>query len=279
RAAAFATALLGTSAGWLAFSHIGATDLPLAATFSAAVLLSLGWVRAGETACLPKAAGALALAVLAKGLVPLVLILPVVWAGRRRLAAQAGGRKPDSNAKNVNLAWIADDPNNDTLQYAVYYRASDETEWKLIDDKVKTTRLPLLVNGVGDGRYRFRVVATDKLDNPPGTGLEAELISDEIVIDNTPPRIEGFKVKPSGDRAEISFKAVDALSLISSISVDLDGDDAYPIYPEDGLYDQSEETVDWTTLQLKPGEHVATINVTDRRGNTSVQKAVFTIKK
>ncbi|MBI3735007.1 fibronectin type III domain-containing protein [Candidatus Sumerlaeota bacterium] len=193
--------------------------------------------------------------------------------------AQAGGRKPDSNAKNVNLAWIADDPNNDTLQYAVYYRASDETEWKLIDDKVKTTRLPLLVNGVGDGRYRFRVVATDKLDNPPGTGLEAELISDEIVIDNTPPRIEGFKVKPSGDRAEISFKAVDALSLISSISVDLDGDDAYPIYPEDGLYDQSEETVDWTTLQLKPGEHVATINVTDRRGNTSVQKAVFTIKK
>jgi 4-amino-4-deoxy-L-arabinose transferase-like glycosyltransferase len=41
RPALTATALLGTSAAWLALSHVGVTDLPLAATFSAAMLLGM----------------------------------------------------------------------------------------------------------------------------------------------------------------------------------------------------------------------------------------------
>src|SRR5215831_10975389 len=46
-AAAYSTAILATSAAWLAYSHIGVTDLPLAATFSAAMLLSLTWLERG----------------------------------------------------------------------------------------------------------------------------------------------------------------------------------------------------------------------------------------
>ena len=84
RAAWFATAILGTSAGWLAYSHVGATDLPMAAAFSAAMLLSLEWLERGESRRLPVAAAMLGAAVLAKGLVPLVLALPLMWAGRRR---------------------------------------------------------------------------------------------------------------------------------------------------------------------------------------------------
>src|SRR5579862_8014718 len=37
----FATAILATSAAWLAFSRVAVTDLPMAAAFSAAMLLSL----------------------------------------------------------------------------------------------------------------------------------------------------------------------------------------------------------------------------------------------
>lgn len=84
-AALAATAMLATSAAWLGFSHAAVTDLPLAATFSAAMLLALGWIGRGDRRGLV-AAGALAgAAVLAKGLVPLVLGLPVLWAGRHRL--------------------------------------------------------------------------------------------------------------------------------------------------------------------------------------------------
>lgn len=77
RAAFTATAILATSAAWIAESRIAAMDLPLTVTFSMAMLLawqgSLVW-----------AAAMLALAVLAKGLVPLVLVLPALWFLRYR---------------------------------------------------------------------------------------------------------------------------------------------------------------------------------------------------
>lgn len=85
RAAWFATALLATSAGWLAYSHVAVTDLPLAAFFSAALLLSLPWIERGDSSALPAAAACLGLAALAKGLVPLVLFFPVLAIGWRRI--------------------------------------------------------------------------------------------------------------------------------------------------------------------------------------------------
>ncbi len=81
RAAGFACAILATSAGWLAFSHIAVTDLPLTVFFSAALCMALYPGRGRAVA-----AGAfLGLAVLSKALVPLVLFLPVFWFLRRRL--------------------------------------------------------------------------------------------------------------------------------------------------------------------------------------------------
>lgn len=77
RAASFATAMLATSAGWLAYSHVAVTDVPMASFFSAAVLLSLGWVSGSDRSLLPAAAACLGFATLAKGLVPVVLFLPV----------------------------------------------------------------------------------------------------------------------------------------------------------------------------------------------------------
>ena len=85
RAASCATAMLATSAGWLAYSHVAVTDLPLAVFFCAAVLLSLPWVARGDRAGLTAAAACLGLATMAKGLVPLVLFMPVVVIGWRHL--------------------------------------------------------------------------------------------------------------------------------------------------------------------------------------------------
>lgn len=86
--AAVSMGLLATSAGWVAYSNFGLTDLPMAVFFSLALLLALPllreeaerrqifWRFAGVGACL-------GLAVLAKGLVPLVLTLPLAWFLRR----------------------------------------------------------------------------------------------------------------------------------------------------------------------------------------------------
>jgi 4-amino-4-deoxy-L-arabinose transferase-like glycosyltransferase len=84
RTAWYAVLILGTSAGWVGFSQTGVTDMPLTATFSAAMLLALPWIARGDTRPLPLTAALLGLAVLAKGLVPLVLALPLAMRGRLR---------------------------------------------------------------------------------------------------------------------------------------------------------------------------------------------------
>jgi 4-amino-4-deoxy-L-arabinose transferase-like glycosyltransferase len=85
-----ATAILGTSVGWMGFSQIGVTDLPMTAAFAAAMLFALRWIAKGDARFLPLTGALLGVAVLAKGLVPLVLaaplgIAPLVSKGRLRI--------------------------------------------------------------------------------------------------------------------------------------------------------------------------------------------------
>jgi 4-amino-4-deoxy-L-arabinose transferase-like glycosyltransferase len=79
----FSVLILGTCGAWLGFSEVGVPDLPLTATFSAAMLLALPWLARGDARWLPAAAALLGLAVMAKGLVPIVLAAPLALAGRR----------------------------------------------------------------------------------------------------------------------------------------------------------------------------------------------------
>jgi 4-amino-4-deoxy-L-arabinose transferase-like glycosyltransferase len=85
RAAWYSATLLATSAGWLAYSHVAITDLPMAASFAGAMLaLPFAGVRGGPRPALT-AGVLLGLAVLAKGLVPLALFLPALWFLRHRI--------------------------------------------------------------------------------------------------------------------------------------------------------------------------------------------------
>ena len=92
-AAAIAGILLATSAGWVAFSQLAVTDLPLAATFCSSVLLLVWWTEGGPRWTLPVAGAFLGLAILAKGLVPVALFAPLVlmyWRRWRALPAFLG---------------------------------------------------------------------------------------------------------------------------------------------------------------------------------------------
>ncbi len=90
RSGAIATLLLACSGGWLAYSCLALTDLPLAVFFTLAVLAVLPLVRQFSLAERREvvlrfiiAGVALGLAVLAKGLVPIALALPAGWFMRR----------------------------------------------------------------------------------------------------------------------------------------------------------------------------------------------------
>ena len=79
RMALLATIILGTSTGWIAFSRVAVTDLPMSVALAGAmvaVMTGRGRVIAGVL---------LGVAVLAKGLVPLVLFVPALWFWRKRV--------------------------------------------------------------------------------------------------------------------------------------------------------------------------------------------------
>jgi 4-amino-4-deoxy-L-arabinose transferase-like glycosyltransferase len=80
RVAFTATAILSTSAGWIAYSSVAVNDLPMTAAFGAAMLIALFHTRR-EGGYL--AGALLGLAILAKAFVPLVLFVPVFLIARR----------------------------------------------------------------------------------------------------------------------------------------------------------------------------------------------------
>jgi 4-amino-4-deoxy-L-arabinose transferase-like glycosyltransferase len=94
--AIYATTILCTSVGWIVCSQVAVPDLPLTATYSAAMLLALPWVMRRDARLLPAATFCLGLAVLAKGLVPLVLVTPLLFPWGR----------PLRTAWRDNLVWL-----------------------------------------------------------------------------------------------------------------------------------------------------------------------------
>lgn len=96
RVAAAATAILATSAGWIAYSSAGVMDLPLTATLGSAMLLTLFDTRPNRGF---GGGVLLGLAILAKGLVPVALFFPVWLIARKRRMAILG------SALMVALPW------------------------------------------------------------------------------------------------------------------------------------------------------------------------------
>lgn len=84
QAAGVAVALLATSAGWLTYSELALTDLPLAVFFGLAVFLALPLLRGQPDTTSIHArflliGACIGLGTLAKGLVPIALAIPFFW--------------------------------------------------------------------------------------------------------------------------------------------------------------------------------------------------------
>jgi len=84
REAAVAAMMLASSAGWLAYTHVAVTDLPLAAFFVTALLAGLLRLEGAGRWAVLVSGGAAGLALLAKGGVAVVLLLPLAWFARKQ---------------------------------------------------------------------------------------------------------------------------------------------------------------------------------------------------
>ena len=73
----------------MAVGNVAATDMPLAASFNAALLSALLWLKTNRARWAVAAGVFLGLSLLAKGLVGAVLFLPLLWFARKRLRGLA----------------------------------------------------------------------------------------------------------------------------------------------------------------------------------------------
>lgn len=164
-------------------------------------------------------------------------------------------------------------PDNDRLVYAVSYRAEDETAWK-------TLKYDLLDNSYlhdaevfADGRYYFRVVASDRLANPPSTARDAELLSQPVLIDQTPPRVTLSNQRRNGNAVEIDVEATDDASPIRRAEFSLNGSVWRLMEPADGITDGRTERFAVRFIAVS-AEVSVVVRVFDAAGNPGLTRAV-----
>ena len=121
---------------------------------------------------------------------------------------------------------------------------------------------------LADGRYVFKVVATDAPDNPGGRALMGERVSEPVEIDNTPPvvRVVG-DAQIVGDHAHVVFDVEDATGMVKRADSSVDGAQWRAVFPDDGIADSPRERY---TLDLPingAGEHTISLRAFDMSGN------------
>jgi hypothetical protein len=182
---------------------------------------------------------------------------------------EAGGRfKPLWKKGYQTLRWTATDPNEDPLVYDLYFRPSvpgmPESPWLKMTTGVEEDHYTFDALALPDGVYRFRLVASDRQANPADTALNAERISDPVVIDHTPPVLLG--VERNGD--QIKARVRDALSPIREAVYSIDGAEWKAARAEDGLLDAQNETL---LIDLPKAEdkapHLVLLRLTDAAFN------------
>lgn len=192
------------------------------------------------------------------GLDPQVFGLPANVAAPPRRLYQRGAR---------SLIWTAEDRNGDRLEYAVYYRGVNETAFRLLKDNLRETFFTIDGAVLADGRYIFKIVASDAPENPAGTNLTGERESEPVDIDNTPPAVSAVGAPQIvGERAQVVFEAVDAASYVQRAEISINGREWQTVYADDGIADSPRERFTVESL-VSAGENTISLRVFDANGN------------
>jgi hypothetical protein len=125
-----------------------------------------------------------------------------------------------------SVVWTADDPNDDQLEFSIYFRGENETTWKLLKDKLDARYYTWDTTAMPDGAYYLKIVASDAPTNPNGEGLSSARESDRFEVDNTPPAIGQLTAEIAGGAGgvRVRFQASDPASSIARAQYSLDAE-------------------------------------------------------
>ncbi|MGH9914220.1 MAG: hypothetical protein ACRD63_02905, partial [Pyrinomonadaceae bacterium] len=182
----------------------------------------------------------------------------------------------------ISLLWQSEDRNDDKLEFSIYYRALNEAEFHLLKDKIREMYYTIDGAALADGKYLFRIVASDGLDNPVDLALTGDMTSEPIVVDNTPPLIT-YKIERSVNSVKKSdttttrviFTARDETGRIKHADLSIDGNSWHAVYPNDAIADSSNEIYTVEVQNPQGGERTISLRVFDSNSNAGSSRVVI----
>jgi len=180
-----------------------------------------------------------------------------------------------AGTEQLHISWQAEDPDGDRLSYALYFRGEDEREWKLLKRDLAENTYAIESDALADGRYFFRVVASDSPANPPASARQVELISAPVMIDHTPPLVRAGALRRTGTGFEIEFEASDSASALRRAEYSVDAGRWIPVQAADGVLDSLQEKFQLVLEGLEPGEHLVVLRVFDASNNAGLAKVLL----
>jgi hypothetical protein len=181
--------------------------------------------------------------------------------------------KPEST---IALSWKVDNPDKDDLRYRLQYRQVGSNLWfDLLKPQEKLTKdsYSWETSDLPEGRYRLRLVATDELSNPPDRVTRDEMESSVVLVDNTPPVVEGLKLAGK----HVQGVALDGVGPIARIEISVAGSDEWtPFFPTDGIFDEQREEFDADVSKLAPAlPALLSLRVYDKANNSVIRSVIL----
>ena len=177
-------------------------------------------------------------------------------------------------SQQLVVSWQADDADGDRLVYSLWFRGDGERDWKLYRTALHENAVNVDGDSLADGRYFFKVIASDREANPPDQARDAELVSSPILIDNTPPMVHVTASRREGKNAVIDFEASDATSVLRRCEYSVDAGPWMAVNAVDGVIDSPTEQFH-LVAPIPPNERVVVVRVVDGGGNAGLAKIVI----
>lgn len=196
----------------------------------------------------------------------------------------------------VKIRWKVENPDTDDLNYRVYLRPvraasaaspspvatnrreEEEDGWLRLGGAEPLVRSDLEWNteAVPDGLYELKLIASDERSNPPELALTHEYITPPFAIDNRRPEIQDLTFQPS--TLTLTGRVTDATSVLTDITLSVDGGDPIPVAVRDGVLDDIREEFSIAPPRLSPGSHTLLVRATDGADNVATAQIVVQVR-
>jgi hypothetical protein len=191
---------------------------------------------------------------------------------RRKLGFLASQLVPAPG--NQAVYWSTSDPDGDTLAYTFSIKPVEGTTWTDLAVDIRENYVQFDTSHMPDGIYVSRLIVTEQAPRPPAQRLRTEFVTDDLVINHTPPQILDTAVRQDGRFVIVSVHGRDALSLLDGAEFVFNNGHRETVeHPVDGINDGREETYELECPVAKiDGATSVEIHLSDEVGNSTARR-------